>query len=115
MDQNEFISAIKVAVEEPSRQSIKIRLESPSGKAPSEHLLKLAAWYNKLSDSDKIMIESVIEQTVDITIFGFLCVLDGVTAIERGPNKGKLNLFYEKGGESKLLNDTKEDYLHDMW
>jgi hypothetical protein len=48
-------------------------------------------------------------------VFGFLCVLDGVSAIEDGEVKGKLNLFYEKHGKQQLLNDPQEEYLHDIF
>ena len=48
-------------------------------------------------------------------IFGFLCVLDGVRIIEDSEEKGKLLLYYEKNGNRQLLNDPKEEYLHDQF
>lgn len=47
--------------------------------------------------------------------FGFLCVLDGVRAIESVQDKGRLTLFYEKGQKKLLINDNKEDFLHDLF
>ena len=40
-----------------------------------------------------------------MAVFGFLCVLDGVRAIEDTEVKGQLKLYYEKENKSVLLND----------
>jgi hypothetical protein len=51
---------------------------------------------------------------VDRAIFGFLCVLDGVRAIEGARDKGRLVLFYDR--ESRvLLNNPDDEYLHDIY
>ncbi len=60
------------------------------------------------------MLFRVTKEVIDTTIFGFFCILDGVTAIEDGTDKGKLNLYYEKDGKKLLLNNPDEDYLHDL-
>jgi len=47
-------------------------------------------------------------------VFSFLCVLDGVSAIEDYGEKGKFELFFKKGQEKKnLLNGPEQEYLHD--
>ena len=49
-----------------------------------------------------------------MAVFGFLCVLDGVKAIKKTGVKGHLKLYNEKEKKSVLLNDSNEDYLHDL-
>ena len=51
---------------------------------------------------------------MDQAVFGFLCVLDGVRAVENGPDKGTFELRYLKDG-SVLLNPQDEAMLHDLY
>lgn len=60
------------------------------------------------------MVERIIIRSVEQTTFTFLCILDGVSAIEDGSNKGILKLIYEKDGKEIRLNDEDSDYLHDL-
>ena len=47
-------------------------------------------------------------------VFGMLCVLDGVRAIEDEADKGSLRLTYSKNGQTKLLSPSDSDLLHDI-
>jgi hypothetical protein len=51
---------------------------------------------------------------VNRAVFGFLCVIDGVRAIEHGADKGSLELRYVKNG-SVLLNPPDGKVLHELW
>lgn len=115
MDQTEFINAIKTAVAESSKKAVLLSLVSPSGRQPEQDLVDLSTWYNALGVNDKEMIGTVIKEAIDSTVFGILCVLDGVRAIEDSREKGVLKLFYQKGDDLVFLNDPNEDYLHDLW
>jgi hypothetical protein len=75
----------------------------------------MSEWFNNLNIKDKDMLLRIIRASVEMSIFGFLCVLDGVTAIENGDRKGKLNLYYEKEGSQQLLNDFEGEFLHDLF
>jgi hypothetical protein len=48
-------------------------------------------------------------------IFSFLCVLDGVSAIENVPDKGVLKLIFDKNGHQILINDPKQVFLHELF
>lgn len=114
MDQNEFIDAIKLVVEESSINDIIAILNKPPGRKPSGDLLELSQWYNKLNESDRRFVQRIISKSVFTSIFGFLCVLDGVRAFENG-DKGELKLYYEKNGSSLLLNNFDSDFLHELY
>jgi len=114
MNSHEFIDIIKEVVVDDSIKSVQNTLLNPSGKSPAESLVALSRWYNNLNDSDKGMVLSVIREAVDTSVFGFLCVIDGVRAIENGNDKGRLSLYYENKQGKILLNDFDEEFLHDM-
>ncbi|MBZ5858549.1 hypothetical protein [Flavihumibacter profundi] len=113
MNSKEFVNVIKVVVGDNTINGMRSNLEKPPGRKPSEKLLTMSKWYNELSEDDKKMVFQIVKESIDLSIFGFLCVLDGVTAIEN-ENKGELKLFYQRGDINILLNDTGEEYLHDL-
>jgi hypothetical protein len=47
-------------------------------------------------------------------VFGFLCVLDGVSAIEAVPPSGMFDLRYRQGETEVRLTEGGED-LHDLY
>ena len=114
MSQEEFIAAIRVAVVESSYKSLESNLIDPPGRQPDSKLLDFANWFNSLNEINKSKLLGVIRETVETTVFSFLCVLDGVRAIENGKDKGKLSLYYEKNGNKDLLNNPDDDYLHEL-
>ena len=115
MNSTEFIDSIKSVVVETAVDSIKSNLIKPPGKKPSEKLQEMSEWYNNIGDNDKAILLQIIRESVETSIFGFLCVLDGVRIIEDSDEKGKLLLYYEKNGNRQLLNDPNEEYLHDQF
>src|SRR5687768_10106031 len=104
MNRQNFIDAIKQVVIENSKIAIQSNLEKPSGKEPARQLVELSGWYNKLDIKDQSMILKLVRESIEMTVFGFLCVLDGVRAIENTEVKGHLKLYYEKEKKSVLLN-----------
>lgn len=60
------------------------------------------------------MVKKVIAESVDMSVFSFLCVLDRVSAIENAGKKGGLVLTFKKNEISTWLNNPDEDYLHDF-
>jgi hypothetical protein len=60
------------------------------------------------------MLARVVATAVDRSVFGFFCVIDGVRAIEDGPDKGRLELSYVKDGV-RLLNPPEGEMLHDIF
>ncbi|HMH34411.1 MAG TPA: hypothetical protein VK543_15345 [Puia sp.] len=115
MNQEEFINAIRVAVENSAVKSVETYLIKPPGRSPNIKLLALSDWYNKLSKKDQNMVLQVVKESVNTSIFGFLCVLDGVKAIGNSGEKGRLSLYYEKGQDRTLLNDFNDEFLHDLF
>jgi hypothetical protein len=111
----EFVEAIRLVVLDGARRSTISTLEAPPGRKPRTELLERSDWYHSLAETDKVMVQAVIRDAAHAATFGFLCVLDGVSAIEPSGPKGELQLIYRApdGGDVTLNGEGHED-LHDI-
>ncbi|WP_413702160.1 hypothetical protein ACLKMH_12120 [Psychromonas sp. KJ10-10] len=57
------------------------------------------------------MLRSIISEAVDESVFGFLCVIDGVRSISNGGEENGLQLIHR----STRLNDETNEMLHDIY
>lgn len=114
MDKQQFVTAVNARVVAGSVEGLKQILLQPPGREPHKDLVEESNWFKSLNEEDKAMVEKIIIRSVEQATFTFLCILDGVSAIEDGPNKGILKLVYEKDGKQVRLNDEDSDYLHDL-
>jgi len=115
MQSEEFVSAIKKVVETSSIDDVIANIEKLSGTKADHRLKYLVNWYNDLDTEGQQCVKEIIRDSVSTTLFGFFCVLDGVRAIEDGPNKGAIELYYVKDDKRILLNDLNEEFLHDIY
>jgi hypothetical protein len=113
MDSLEFVKIIREVVLNSTVNGIHKTLLHPPGRRPAEGLVEMSNWFLSLSDEDREMILRIIKLTSRDTAFSFLCILDGVVAIE-GPDKGNLKLYYERRDEKILLNDQSKINLHEL-
>jgi len=114
MDTQQFVDILRIVVRDSAASQELSVLSSPPGRRPSPDLQERSNWYNSLSDDQKKILSSVILDVADRAVFGFLCVLDGVRAIEDDIDKGHLELRYVKDN-STLLNPPEGEMLHDLW
>lgn len=116
MNKHEFVDVIRFNAVDSTIDGLKSILASPPGRSPHKDLVEESNWYNGLNEVDRAMVERIIRRSIESSAFSFLALLDGVSTIEAGPNKGVLKLIYEKDGKQILLNDEKdgEHYLHDL-
>jgi hypothetical protein len=61
------------------------------------------------------MLHEALTYAAESAVFGVMCVLDGVRAIESGSEKGDLELYYVKGDRKILLNDPQNEELHNLF
>jgi len=111
----EFIKSIKQVVYDSSVNGCVSLLQKPPGRKPSAKLVELSQYVNQLSDYDKEMMCSIIKLASSQTIFGLLAVIDGVRQIEDSEGKGTFELRFNKAGNSEIINDPNEEYLHDLF
>ena len=114
MDAEEFVEAIRIGVRDAAVEGTLDTLKRPPGRRPSEAPVQRAAWFNSLDKEQQRLLSEIVLQAVDSTIFGFLCVLDGVRVIENGSDKGIFELNYVRKG-TIALNPPDGPMLHDLW
>jgi hypothetical protein len=114
MNNEEFVEVVKTVVVNGSIKAVKSVLKDPPGRQPLQQVVAMSKWYNELNENDKAVVEQIIKKAVDMAVFNFFCVLDGVSAIEN-ENKGELKLYYENKDVQVLLNDPEKEYLHDLF
>jgi hypothetical protein len=115
MDADNFIEYIKKHIRDSSVQETISILEKPPGRRPPQKIKELSSWFHAMTAEDKEKLKEVITEAIDSSLFGFLCALDGVRAIEDSENKGRLELYYNKYNEKTLINKEDGEYLHDKY
>ena len=115
MNSKEFVESIKIGVEKSTFNELQSLLEHPPGRSPRKELVGLSDWYKSLDISDKENLHEIIKLAAKHSVFGMLCVIDGVRQIESTNDKGELVLEFHKNGEIIRLNDPNEEYLHDIF
>lgn len=115
MNSEKFVDEIiKERVKIESIESVLRLLEKPGGRHPNKDIIENSNWYNDLSENDKIFVRRVISKAVDMTLFAFLGMLDGIGFIN---NNGDYELYYidKKTKERILLNNPDEMELHALY
>ncbi len=118
MTSEQLIKDIKIYLSDRCIQDIVEELITPTSKYPTPKSILLSIWYNQLDNDKKDFIYHIIKESVESTIFGFLCILDGVRSIEDADangNKGDLELYYVKEQQRILLNQFENEFLHDLF
>lgn len=78
----------------------------------------MSDFYNQIDKNQQQVVNEIISESVKSAIFGFLCVIDGVRSINESlENRGSLKLTYinDNAGNEVVLNNPKDDYLHDIY
>jgi hypothetical protein len=116
MTPEEFVRRIEISVYQSTVDGVQQILEQPPGRRPSPGLVALSQGFNQLSTDDKECVREIIGLAVRDALFGMFAVLDGVRSIrEDGESLGELELRYVVDGRSFRINDTKGEFLHDLF
>jgi len=110
-----FVDALVTVVHETSVEDTLNELrDGPAGRRPPKNLVRLSEWYGEKSPQDHAYIRQVVEQAVHSALFGTLCVLDGVRAIEGIGEKSEIEVFSVLGDQRSRLNPPNSP-LHDIY
>ena len=88
--------------------------ENPPGRRPDQALVELSQWFRSLQPSDREYVIRAMKHAADATLFGVLCVVDGVRAVESHTDKSTFILSAERGGLTTVISPTS-DFLHDIY
>ena len=113
MTPQEFIAALVEGVHDAGVSDIQEALATgPAGRRPQESSVAISAWYRGLSADDKAQVRCLIEMSVHSTLFGVLCVLDGVRTVA---DTAEFQLFALDGSGKTHLNAPEDEFLHDLY
>ena len=115
MNADEFVIGICEAVYNSSVEELEDVLNEGSSVQENGPIAEARKWYLELSLTERQNLRVIMSEVAHSAVFGFLCVLDGVRAIEDSEEKGELQLAYVKAGKKQLLNGPGKDELHDIF
>ncbi|WP_157522296.1 hypothetical protein [Mitsuaria sp. 7] len=115
MNSKEFVQGLVRSVHESSIAGVVATLRSPSGRRPAVRVTELSEWFKGLSEADQLRLTQVIELAVHSALFGTLCVLDGVRAVEDSPTRAELHLLAVGPTGAERLNSPDAGPLHDFY
>ena len=114
MDTAQFVDALKSECRDSAVSGCVEDYKNPPGRRPDTKLLEISQWFNSLAVSDREMVMRAMADAADATLFGVLCVLDGVRTIECSGEKSNFHLVAEKDGVKSIISPTQV-FLHDMY
>lgn len=113
MDSEEFVRALKQNCCDVAVDDCTSILQNPPGRKPDQALVALSEWFKKLSASDRALVIESMRMAADATLFGVLCVIDGVRPCESSPEKSQFTIYANKSGEQTKVAPASH-FLHDI-
>jgi streptomycin 6-kinase len=72
MNGSEFVEAVKHYVRDVAVQDVITGYLEPPGRSPNRNLVPLSNWYNSLDESERVMVNRIIKESVDAGLFWLL-------------------------------------------
>lgn len=102
MDQTQFVNALRSEAADAGVEDVLSQWTRPSGRFPSDERRKRSEWFAALGEEDQAMIRLMVEDAARASLFGALCILDGVRSIGLESSRLELRLV-RSDGDAKLL------------
>jgi hypothetical protein len=115
MNAEEFVKGLKIVLRDGAKEDFFRHFENLPGRKPHKKSAFISEGVKKLNEEEKKLLELIIDRNIDQTIFSFLCILDHVSFIEPEGEKTTFELYAVKNGERALINDPKNEELHDLY
>lgn len=114
MKPEHFVQSLKSECRDSAVTDCIASFQSPPGRRPDQALLQLSQWFRSLQPSDREFVIQAMRSVADATLFGVLCVIDGVRTIESEPEKASFTLSALRSGSVSVISPTG-DFLHDIY
>jgi hypothetical protein len=98
MEAREFVDALKRHCRDAAVSDCLQSYQAPPGRSPPPALVQQAAWFNRLAADDQACVAAAMRDAADATLFGVLCVLDGVRSVEAHGEKSGFALSATRSG-----------------
>jgi len=111
----EFVAAVKrAAFDSAVTATMKTLNEGPPGRGPHPRGSALSLWFRRLPVPDQQMVTECVRDAAHSAVFGLLCVVDGVRAIDDPPHvELRLTATKTDGTTSTLASGFGTFELHD--
>jgi hypothetical protein len=113
MKPEQFVEALKSECRDAAVLGCVEVFRHPPGRKPGQELLDISQWFNALPGPDREFVVTAMRHAADATLFGVLCVLDGVRTVEPAGEKTEFKLSAIKAGNESRISPN-ETYLHDL-
>lgn len=114
MIQQEFVDRLHTVAVKHVEKSLMQAYVNPPGRKPSQRLKQISEWLNNLSSDDKALIQEIISEAAEYSLFNTLSALDGALSIYSIEENCSLELWYKQGDVETLLNGPNAENLHDL-
>jgi hypothetical protein len=113
MTPDDFVRALETSCSDGAVDDCVSSFIKPSGRKPRQSLAQLSQWFTSLSASEREFVVRAMGEAADATLFGVLCVIDGVRSVEPIGEKSEFKLTATRDGVESIIspNDT---FLHDI-
>lgn len=108
-----FVDALKKSCRDGAVEDCVVLFENPPGRRPREELKRISSWFISLSPTDRELVIAAMREASDATLFGVLCVIDGVRVIESVEEKSEFKLTATRCGIESNLSPS-DTFLHDL-
>jgi hypothetical protein len=113
MTPDDFVRALETSCREGAVDDCVTSFLKPSGRKPRQSLVQLSQWFNSLSASERKFVVRAMREAADATLFGVLCVIDGVRSIEPMGQRSEFKLTATRDGVESIISPN-EMFLHDI-
>jgi hypothetical protein len=113
MTPEEFVKALKSECADAAIDDCLTLLHAPPGRTSSQSSVELSKWFSGLGPEDQAFVAASMRNAADATLFGVLCVLDGVRVIEDVPIKSKFTVTVVCNGTEAVLSPANL-HLHEI-
>jgi len=114
MEKEEFVKALFEKKKGQASDMLKFLLNVP-GRKPHQKHLEMSAFCQSLNEEGRQKLQMIIDESIDDTLFGFLCILDHVSFLEDVGEKSTFELYAVKDGVRTLINDPNKEELHNLY
>ena len=113
MNAEQFVAGLARSCRDAAVTDCVKNFENPPGRKPDPGLAELSRWWSNLPAPDREFVQRAMLGAAHATLFGVLCVIDGVRTIETaGPKSEFVLTAIRDGAESKIA--PGEADLHDI-
>jgi hypothetical protein len=111
-----FVELVIDHVRVPAVEGSAAIMKEPPERAPRPDLVELSRWFNDLPESDQAFVVRAMTMAADNSLFGILCMLDGVRSVNPRPGVLQSLVLHAEleDGRSRQLN-IEGDELHGIY